>query len=561
MRHILRKALLALAGAAIFSTSAMADDFPITIGATDNSDGWYGAHYSIGDIAANETVTLEFTAYTASDEELSAANVAGGWQAWFAWALNFWGGDRNLFMRADGYGWKNTEAKEDPINTNVAGWFTYNGNDYSGNFRDIINGANVKITIMRVGAELRIFQDITTTTSAKYRHYFVTNYGDEADKISADLAIERSHFVLNNVTHSTSEETTILGTMLGALNSANGFAAGERGSDFILADNSTLTLHFKNYSKATNLWNSWVLEMQNGVNYFDLVAGNSNKWGALQKDGSDNDITVINKTNWPATDAEVIDKMDGADVVLTIERHAGSVDITAVHTPVSGSAFTLAASFTPVVSGFAGENVSVRLLTDHSFIDLLPVSTTISSYGWSTFSSDYALDFSKADAGLEAYIITGRDGAVVTKSLATGTVPAGTGLLLKGDASTAYNIPIVGSSDTDVSGNLLVAGAGAAVSYEAGKTKYVLGVNGSKAEFQKIVEGTPATVDRGKAYLQFNEVVAAPQLSFFGDVTGIEDAVKSDELRVKSYYNLAGQRIAQPTKGLYIVNGKKVVVK
>ncbi len=27
------------------------------------------------------------------------------------------------------------------------------------------------------------------------------------------------------------------------------------------------------------------------------------------------------------------------------------------------------------------------------------------------------------------------------------------------------------------------------------------------------------------------------------------------------FYNIAGQRVAQPTKGLYIVNGKKVVIK
>ena len=26
-------------------------------------------------------------------------------------------------------------------------------------------------------------------------------------------------------------------------------------------------------------------------------------------------------------------------------------------------------------------------------------------------------------------------------------------------------------------------------------------------------------------------------------------------------YNLSGQRVSQPTKGLYIVNGKKVVLK
>ena len=29
----------------------------------------------------------------------------------------------------------------------------------------------------------------------------------------------------------------------------------------------------------------------------------------------------------------------------------------------------------------------------------------------------------------------------------------------------------------------------------------------------------------------------------------------------KVVYNLAGQRVAQPTKGLYIVNGKKVIIK
>ena len=29
----------------------------------------------------------------------------------------------------------------------------------------------------------------------------------------------------------------------------------------------------------------------------------------------------------------------------------------------------------------------------------------------------------------------------------------------------------------------------------------------------------------------------------------------------KSVYNLSGQRVANPTKGLYIVNGKKVIIK
>ena len=47
----------------------------------------------------------------------------------------------------------------------------------------------------------------------------------------------------------------------------------------------------------------------------------------------------------------------------------------------------------------------------------------------------------------------------------------------------------------------------------------------------------------------------------FGETTGI-NAVNGSELKVNGeYYNLNGQRVANPTKGLYIVNGKKVVIK
>lgn len=188
------------------------------------------------------------------------------------------------------------------------------------------------------------------------------------------------------------------------------------------------------------------------------------------------------------------------------------------------------------------------------------VATTISTYGWSTFSSDYALDFAKATEGLEAYMITGHEGNVVTLAKVTGTVPAGTGLLLKGNAGAEYSIPIVGSSDTDVSANLLKAGTGATVSAESGKTTYVLGMNGGSAEFQKITT-TAATVAKGKAYLVFNETITAPAMVFDGAITGISAIESAGIAEDGIYYNLSGQRVAQPTKGLYIVNGKKVIVK
>lgn len=45
-----------------------------------------------------------------------------------------------------------------------------------------------------------------------------------------------------------------------------------------------------------------------------------------------------------------------------------------------------------------------------------------------------------------------------------------------------------------------------------------------------------------------------------GGTTSI-NTVQGSGVMVNGYYNLNGQRVAQPTKGLYIVNGKKVVIK
>ena len=45
-----------------------------------------------------------------------------------------------------------------------------------------------------------------------------------------------------------------------------------------------------------------------------------------------------------------------------------------------------------------------------------------------------------------------------------------------------------------------------------------------------------------------------------GEITGIK-SIEREAKNVEGYYDLLGRRVAQPTKGLYIVNGKKVVVK
>lgn len=175
------------------------------------------------------------------------------------------------------------------------------------------------------------------------------------------------------------------------------------------------------------------------------------------------------------------------------------------------------------------------------------------TYGWATYVGGHALDFSGV-SDLKAYMVLGHDGANVTKTQVTGTVPAGTGLLLNGVTA---NIPVVASSSTDVSANKLKRGTGAGVATESGKTKYVLSHDGTAVKFLKVSESP--TVDKGKAYLEFNEVISARSLDFDGDATAIKNIKVGSEDNV--YYDLQGRRVLYPTKGLYIVNGKKVILK
>jgi len=187
--------------------------------------------------------------------------------------------------------------------------------------------------------------------------------------------------------------------------------------------------------------------------------------------------------------------------------------------------------------------------------ETVPVST-LDGRNYASFVATKKLDFGSAD-GITAYIATGLNAgetAVVLQEV--DVVDAGTPIIVKTDTKGAtVNVPVTTADPTDATDNKLVAGDGT-TSYDAGTYYYL-----ANDQFHLATSGT---LQSGKAYLQISGSLA-PQLAISfgneGGTTGIGDAVKSDELRDMNYYNLAGQRVAQPTKGLYIVNGKKVVMK
>jgi hypothetical protein len=183
------------------------------------------------------------------------------------------------------------------------------------------------------------------------------------------------------------------------------------------------------------------------------------------------------------------------------------------------------------------------------------VNATIAASGYSTIAKACGLDFSQATpAGLEAYVASAVTASGVTLSPIT-AAPKNTGVILKGAAGTEYTIPVKEGAAA-VGTNYLKAAVSA---YNcAANEVYIL--KGGK--FCKVTAAS--TVPAGKAYLLASDVPAsAPELEFnFGGTTGI-NSVDSGQVTVNSseVYNLAGQRVAQPSKGLYIVNGKKVVIK
>ena len=190
--------------------------------------------------------------------------------------------------------------------------------------------------------------------------------------------------------------------------------------------------------------------------------------------------------------------------------------------------------------------------------DNTSVSPSVTDYA--TFSSPYALDFTSA-TGVKAYYASASDGSAVTMTKVTGAVAAGTGLLLQkteGDIS----IPTA-ASGTDLSAsNLLKPGTGAAVKTEGNTHRYVLAGEGASTSFYELSASDDAvTIPEGKAYLEVVNAGARLSISFSdGEATGIAN-VKLPNATTEGVYNLNGQRVAYPTKGLYIVNGKKVIKK
>ena len=197
------------------------------------------------------------------------------------------------------------------------------------------------------------------------------------------------------------------------------------------------------------------------------------------------------------------------------------------------------------------------------------VESTISEHGIGTF---YANAATTIPEGVKAYVATEEpvmeagEGSITMTKIEDGIIPAKTGVVICGEGNKKYDFFYTaedGEAETD--GNLLRGYAGAAefrnVSLTDDFTTYVLTVMNEIAGFYK--KENAFKVYNHKAYLDVPKGVAAQALKIrFNDdngTTGIDNPELSVGNAGTNIYDLSGRRVQKATKGVYIVNGKKVV--
>ena len=197
-------------------------------------------------------------------------------------------------------------------------------------------------------------------------------------------------------------------------------------------------------------------------------------------------------------------------------------------------------------------------LDDIMIVEGTKVNVTIASSGWSTMTTPAGLDFSKATpAGLTAYIASSVSGSGVTLTSVDEAAGA-EGVMLKGTAGATYSIPIKAAATT--TGTNKLSAAYSAIPVDENEV-YIL-----KSGKLCLVNTGGSSVPAGKAYLLASEVPSgAHNLDFNidegGDVTAISGIEIMRNGENETFFDLQGRRVAQPSKGLFIVNGKKVIVK
>lgn len=170
-----------------------------------------------------------------------------------------------------------------------------------------------------------------------------------------------------------------------------------------------------------------------------------------------------------------------------------------------------------------------------------------------TFSAPFATIIPE---GVKAYYVSAKGTEATMTAIDAQAIPANQGVILTSESGEAATmVPAAGETAATITGNQLGHSAGVAKTLTAGEG-YILGNGSEGTAFYPCKAGS---LPSNKAYLLGNGE-SAIVMNFGNAVTGI-NTIAAPASAKAPIFDLSGRRVVKATKGLYIQNGKKFIVK
>ena len=274
-------------------------------------------------------------------------------------------------------------------------------------------------------------------------------------------------------------------------------------------------------------------------------------------------IDATNVTHFALSFEQSIDSYFGmiANEAMVYAKSVGDTDwtklsITYPTTPKDG--YSSFVTTTVDLSAFAGNKMQIAFvyigttskagawLVKNVKFSESAVDITVTSDGWATYVTPYALRFDEGDA----YIVNTTGDKVVYLESVT-DVPTDTPVILKGEGTKTATVLTTADAITD---NKLAVSNGTVTEC------YVLAKKINGVGFYKWTGGA---LSAGRVYLPTSVVTSAHEFLglTLGDETGVNEVRGKRSEGRGEVYDLQGRKVLKPTQGLYIVNGKRVAVK
>ena len=262
-------------------------------------------------------------------------------------------------------------------------------------------------------------------------------------------------------------------------------------------------------------------------------------WKGLWSEYGDRNISILNLKK-------------GDQVKFVISKEAETLKFVGGDVVVSGHTYTVETdgNFDLVTTG----SVYIESVT----IEKPLAAVSISDVEYATFGNTTEFNLAVPE-GVTAYAAVASGTTVTLHEI--GVIPASAGVIVGGEEGTyIFEMSPVASSYTGENHMVAVTEDKEIPVTEVGKTNYIVTKKDNGLGFYK--SSGSGTITKGKAYLSAPTTSGAKMLTIgFNDATGIESISElGDKNSESEVYDLQGRKVKNPTKGLYIVNGKKVII-